>query len=255
MKLSQLAIQLYTLRDVCKTESDLVSTLHKVRAIGYEAVQVSGIVSLPPARVAELCRDAGVVIAATHENSDDIRCQPEKVVERLKEYEVVDTAYPYPAGVEFTNAEHVDALIADLAKAAEVFAQNGCRLSYHNHAVEFVKSKGRTILQRIKEETPETLKFELDTYWVHFGGGDVAGWCESLPGRLPVMHLKDYKFLPENYPVFSEIGEGNLDFQKIVRAAENSGCEWFVVEQDTCPGDPFVSIEKSFRYCKEHLVS
>jgi hypothetical protein len=32
------------------------------------------------------------------------------------------------------------------------------------------------------------------------------------------------------------------------------GCQWFVVEQDFTPGNPFDSLEKSFRYVKEKLV-
>ena len=40
---SQLAVTLFNLREFCKTESDLDRTLDKVCAIGYEAVQVSGV--------------------------------------------------------------------------------------------------------------------------------------------------------------------------------------------------------------------
>jgi len=51
-----------------------------------------------------------------------------------------------------------------------------------------------------------------------------------------------------------EIGHGNLNWPAIISAAERSGCEWFIVEQDVCPGDPFDSIRESFRFIKEHLV-
>ena len=40
---SQIAVTLYNLREFCKTESDLDRTLDKVCAIGYQAVQVSGV--------------------------------------------------------------------------------------------------------------------------------------------------------------------------------------------------------------------
>ena len=52
-----------------------------------------------------------------------------------------------------------------------------------------------------------------------------------------------------------EIGYGNLDFKAIVAAAEASGCEWFIVEQDSCPGDPFDSAKLSFDYIKANLVA
>ena len=43
--------------------------------------------------------------------------------------------------------------------------------------------------------------------------------------------------------------------KRIVAVAEGSGCRWFIVEQDTCPGDPFESLRKSFEYIKENLCT
>jgi len=34
--------------------------------------------------------------------------------------------------------------------------------------------------------------------------------------------------------------------KNIVKEAELSGCKWYIVEQDECQGDPFISIETSF---------
>jgi sugar phosphate isomerase/epimerase len=52
----------------------------------------------------------------------------------------------------------------------------------------------------------------------------------------------------------AEIGVGNLDWKAIIAAAEKSGCEWFIVEQDYCPGDPFDSLKTSFDYIEANLV-
>jgi sugar phosphate isomerase/epimerase len=54
---------------------------------------------------------------------------------------------------------------------------------------------------------------------------------------------------------FAEIGRGNLEFPAIIAAAQAGGCQWFIVEQDTCPGDPFDSLQISFDYIQSHLVS
>ena len=34
----------------------------------------------------------------------------------------------------------------------------------------------------------------------------------------------------------------------IIQAAESSGCKWFIVEQDVCPGDPVESLAISYAY-------
>jgi sugar phosphate isomerase/epimerase len=53
----------------------------------------------------------------------------------------------------------------------------------------------------------------------------------------------------------AEVGRGNFDFSVLVAEAGRAGCEWFIVEQDVTPGDPFDSLERSFRYVRDRLVA
>jgi sugar phosphate isomerase/epimerase len=256
MKLSQVAIQLYTLRDFCKTAADLAVTAKKVREIGYTAVQLSGIGPIPEAEIVAIMKAEGLTICATHENSQTILDEPEVAIARLKALGTKLTAYPYPGGVDFNNPEHVATLIRKLDAAGAKFRAAGLVLGYHNHANEFYRpAGGPTVLERIYAETsPENIVAELDTFWVQRGGGDVVEWVRSMKGRQPFIHLKDYKVNPAGEPSFCEIGAGTLPFKRIIAEAEAGGCEWFIVEQDTCPGDPFVSIKQSFDYVKANLV-
>lgn len=258
MKISQVAIQLYTLRDFCKTAADLAETARKVRAIGYEAVQISGVGPIPEAELVSIFAGEGLKICATHENGQKILDETESVIERLHKLDTKLTAYPYPAGVDFNNPEHVDTLIRKLDAAGAKFRAAGLKLGYHNHANEFYRpvAGGPTVLDRIYNETsPQNVVAELDTFWVQRGGGDVVEWVRRLKGRQPFIHLKDFKVNPAGESSFCEIGAGTLPFARIISEAESGGCEWFIVEQDTCPGDPFVSIKQSFGYLKAHLAS
>lgn len=256
MKRSQIAAQLYTVRDFCKSPSALAETAAKLRAIGYGAVQVSGISpDISPAEARTILSDAGLTICATHENGDLIRNNPLAVVERLKAMDVKHTAYPYPSNVDFSDMAAVKAMVSDLEAAGEVLREHGCHLSYHNHAIEFLRVGNETLMDYIARATsPDHLGFEIDTYWVQFGGANPADWCRKASGRLPLLHCKDYGFGANNQPFFAEIGYGNLDFQAIIAAADSSGCEWFIVEQDTCPGDPFASLEKSYKTMSQCLA-
>lgn len=259
MKLSQVAIQLYTLRNHLKSREAIDETLRKVAAIGYPAVQISGMPNPWPVTEGEfvaLAARHGLTICATHEPALDIVNEPLKVVERLKKLGCKHTAYPHPRDVDFSSVESVTAWIASLGRAGAVLAAHGLTLSYHNHQVEFIKVGGKIILERIFDETdPAHLQGEPDTYWVQVGGGDPVRWCERLAGRLPLLHLKDYEVRPDKTVGFCEIGRGVLDFPRIVAAADRAGCEWFIVEQDQCPGDEFDSIRQSFDYIQAHLVS
>ena len=255
MKPSQIAAQLYTVRDHCATASGLAASLAKLRAIGYRAVQVSGLGPIPDAEIGAILAGEGLVCCATHEPSATILDSPHLVVERLRRLNCRFTAYPYPRDIDFSNEEHIRTLVRKLDAAGAVLRAAGLVLGYHNHAIEFVSHRGRPVLEHLFAATdPRHLVAELDTYWVHYGGGDVVAWCERLAGRLPFIHLKDYGFSLENKPEFREIGRGNLDWSRIIPAAEKAGCEWFIVEQDTCAGDPFESLRLSYDYLCENFA-
>lgn len=255
MKLEQVAVQLFTLRDHLKTPADYRETLRKVAEIGYPSVQISGPRPISEEEITELCREFGLSINSTHEDSGLILENPAQVVENLNAFGCAYTAYPYPKDVDFASADSVQRLIAGLNASGKVLAEAGKVLTYHNHAVEFGKLDGVTIMEKIYDETdPRYLQGEIDTYWVQAGGDSPEAWCRRLHNRLPLLHIKDYALGEDGQPRFAEIGEGILDFRAIIGAAEEAGCEWFIVEQDTCPGDPFDSLALSFRNIRDRLV-
>jgi len=254
MKLTQLAAQLYTCRDTLKNTAGLSRTLRRLREIGYTAVQLSGLGPIPYPEVARILADTGMLCCVTHEPSQDILSAPEKIIDRLRILDCKITAYPFPKDIDFSSSRAVDRFIAQLEHAAQTLAQAGQTLCYHNHNHEFRKLNNIPILDLIYTGAP-ALHAELDTYWVQYGGGDILTWCRKLNSRLTVMHLKDYQTTSANQPLWSEIGNGNLDFKTIIPAAETSGCQWFIVEQDTCPGDPIDSLAISCRYIQQNLIS
>lgn len=255
MKIDQVALQLYTLRNHLKTPEDMVRTLRRVREIGYRAVQMSGVGPVDPAEFRKMCQGEGVTLCATHEDSNAILQTPEKIVERMKALGCVITAYPYPRGVDFGSEADVAKLIADLRRAGAVLREAGITLCYHNHHLEYRKLGGQVILHKIYDEIqPEILGAELDTYWVQMGGAHLLDEIDRVKGRHPIIHLKDCGVNAENQTGFCEIGQGNLPWKQVIAAAEAGGTQWFAVEQDTCPGDEFESVRMSFEYIAGHLV-
>ena len=141
-----------------------------------------------------------------------------------------------------------------LNAAGEAFHKAGITFCYHNHHMEFRRVAGKTVLEILYAETEARfVQAELDTYWVQFGGGDPADWCKRMKDRLVVLHMKDYAISTKNEVVFAEVGSGNLNWPAIIAAAEESGCRWFVPEQDVCPRDPFESLKQSFQFIRANL--
>lgn len=256
MKISQVGAQLYTLRNHLKTPEDIAKTLKRVREIGFEVVQVSALGPIEESELVKILDGEGLKCVSTHESGDKIINEPMAIVERLDKLGTDTTAYPYPAGVDFSTLDGIKDIAKKLNNAGRVLKENGKTLLYHNHQIEFIKVAGKPALEWIYDLTdPDCLGAELDTYWVAVGGQDPAKWARRMKGRTPQIHLKDYMVTPEREVMFTEIGNGNLDFPEIIEAAEAGGCEWFLIEQDRCPGDEFESLKKSFDYCKEHLCT
>lgn len=251
MKKNQIVAQLYTVRDHMKTPKDIAASLKRVRQIGYEAVQLSGLGPIEDAELKKMLDAEGLACVATHESGEAIIERPQEVVEHLSRLGCTMTAFPHPGKYQTTTREEVEKLAHGLDAAGAVLRAAGQVLGYHNHNNEFAKIEGKTILEMIYELTdPRNLVSELDTYWVQAGGGDPVAWIKKLAKRLPFLHLKDYGYVIGKGVVFEEIGSGNLDWKTIIPAAEKSGCKWFIVEQDThwAKDDPFLSLTMSFDY-------
>lgn len=249
MKSTQIAVQLYTVRDYCTSTLDLTVTARKLRDIGYVAVQLSGMERESEAELVKIMGDAGLVICSAHQPSLKVVNETERCIDSLQKLGCKLAAYPSPKEVDFASGPSVAAWIRRLAIAGKKYAEAGLTLGYHNHGIEFVKVGDMTVLEMIyRDIEPRHLASELDTYWVQFGGGDVLKWCRAMRERMPFIHLKDYAFTIQGAPAFAELGAGTLPMREIIAEAAAGGCTWFVVEQDTCPGDPFESLRRSYEF-------
>lgn len=247
MKRKTIAAQLYTVRDFCKTSEDFAKTAKKIKDIGFDAVQVSGVGPIDTKEIKKILDNEGLICCATHESGKMIVEETEKVIEKLQILDCKYAAYPHPH-VPLKTYEDVANLAKSLDKAGKVMRKEGLVLCYHNHAIEFEKFNGKTALDIIYDETgPDNLQGEIDTYWIQFGGQNPTQWCKKLDNRLPLLHLKEYGII-ENKVTMLEIGNGNLDWKKIIKTAKKSGTEWFIIEQDTCRLDPFESLKISLEF-------
>ena len=261
MKRDAIAAQLYCFKNFIKTECGIADTFRRLRAMGYEAVQLTASLpeTLSTARLRELLADHGLKALTSHEAAAKIFAEPERIIEKLHELGVAHLAYPAPHITPTGVAETVD-FAHRLNELALKFREAGMTLAYHNHAIEFRRFEGQLMLDLIYDNAP-ALEGEIDTHWVQRGGADPVKWIRRLKGRMEVVHLKDYGVdtdtineIWSNQPVMKPVGSGNLDWAAIVAAAEESGVRTFVVEQDRDVRDPFASFAASFDYLASHFV-
>ncbi len=251
------AAQLYTVRDFTQTATDFAVTIQKVREIGYRAVQVSAIGPIPHAEVKQIVDDAGVTICNTHIPYDRLWTEIDSVIEQHKLWGCqhvaigsLPTAYRAEGEAGYLRFAQEASTVGEKLHAA------GLTFSYHNHSFEFIRfahnGGSRSALEIIYSESdPRYLQAEIDTYWVQHGGADPVAWILAMKDRMPVIHLKDMvvqlgenAWLPEQQ--MAEVGEGNMNWPRILAACAEANVEWYAVEQDICWRDPFESLQISY---------
>jgi sugar phosphate isomerase/epimerase len=252
--INRIGMQLYTLRDLMKTPKDIAATLKQVKKIGYPAVQVSGIGEIDPAELRKICDDLDLIICASHTSYEDLMKDLDAIIEKHQIWSCSQIAVPVTPG-SMRDAKGYVKFAREMTKVGQKLAKAGITLSYHNHSFEFMKFNGKLGLDLIYDNSdPKYFQGEIDTYWVQHGGQDPVAWCQKLQGRLPLLHLKDYG-ITDNGPTYVEVGEGNLNWPAIFKAAKKAKTLWYLVEQDVCTRPPLQSAKISFQNIQRILKS
>lgn len=256
-----ISIQLYTMRDVMA--EDLDATFAALADIGYRQVEHAGFGATESGTAAEF-RAAldrhGLQSTSGHQGipypfdegtwqqriDDAVTVGQRSIVEPMPAFVlagfitdiIVDgagldsVAHPAPSAVWADYA-------ATMNRAAEMAAEHGLAVGYHNHNPEFLPlpdDPSRTGYDVLLAETdPELVHFELDLYWAWAGETDPVELLEAHPGRFRRFHVKD---MAEDGSITAP-GRGIIDFRRIFAAAERLGvpiAEW-IIEQDNAGQD------------------
>ena len=249
----KIAAQLYTLREYLQRPEDVRTSLRRVRALGYEAVQLSGLGPIEADELVRIVRGEGLVAAATHVSWNELAGDLDALAERHHQLGCQHTAIA-AMPKEFRHRNGYRQFGEQAAPIAQQLKKAGIFLSYHNHAFEFERFGEETGLDMLYRHASSALSAEIDVYWVQYGGGDPAQWIRKLSHRLPLVHLKDMTVV-DGQPVMAEVGEGNLNWPNILDALETAGTRWYMVEQDVCRRDPFESLKISREHLREWGIS
>lgn len=245
-----LGAQLYTLRDFTKTPNELSDTLKRVADIGYKTVQISSTCEYNPDWLNQRLNENELKCVLTHFNPDKIKDSPAETVEFHNKFGCKNIGIgAVPGGLK--NDRDYDRFLSEFLPAAKEIYALGSKFMFHNHFYEFVKSNnGKLFIERmIKDFSADELGFILDTYWVQYSGADPAWWIRNLAGRVECVHLKDMAYT--NTHIMTPVGYGNMNFNSIIKACEDSKTKYLLVEQDYCYDEnPFECMTKSYNYLK-----
>lgn len=255
-------LNLFSIRNLIKTEQDFLDTAIKLREMGYSSMQYSGGEFIPE-RIARVSKAAELPVILTHVPYNRIVDDTNALMAEHDSFNCKAIGLGALNSQLLLNESELKACVEKLNRAAEIMYNNGFVFSYHHHSFEFFKINGETVFDYMLKNAPY-IRFTIDTYWLQYGGVDVAKTIEKVGNRMAFIHLKDYKIeeqLKEDgssyrfNPNFAPVGDGNINFRDIVSICNKLGMDKFIVEQDNAAllPDSLRQVERSIKYIKTNL--
>jgi len=244
------ALQLYSVRD--ELAADPRRALARVKAAGYDHVELAGTAGLPQEEFAALLGAAGLRAVAAHLPLEALTADPAAAAETARCFGVRHLVMPWTDPAACARAADWVAVARALDAAGAFLRAEGVTLGYHNHDHEIPPVfGGNSALDLLMENSdPAHLTLELDLCWAAAGGADPAALLRRHTGRVPLVHVKDSRPGPGGNLVFTPLGRGTMCWDTLLPAAEAAGAEWLVVEQDTALEDAMAEVAESAAFLR-----
>jgi sugar phosphate isomerase/epimerase len=232
---------LYTVRN--EMGKDAKATLKEVATLGYKYIEAvdykdGKFYGMAPKEFSDYLKSLGLTPISVHMGSMTLD-NADVLVADVKAAGFKYFIAPVPPMGMFkfdpkTRSLSMENDIEKLTNILDVISRKvkaaGLEFLYHNHDFEFKANEdGIVPIEYLLENLdPEYVNFQMDLYWVTKAGADPIAYFEKYPGRFKIWHVKDM----DEQGRFAPVGQGTIDFKKILDKAELSGMEYYIVEQD-----------------------
>lgn len=227
-------IQLFTLRDYCKTIEDIEATLKELYEHGVRDIQISGIGKVDWNELAEIVKKYEMTVCVTHTSFERMIKEPDAVIDEHLKLGCDCLGIGAMPGEYEKTEEGVDKFITDLIPVAKRMRERGVHLAYHNHDFDLKLYGEKSILDRMLELDADLLWFVPDVAWIQIAGENPAEYLKKMKGRVKVLHFKDYNPVEgQEHPwAFTELGKGVVDLKACYETAKELDIPYIMFEQD-----------------------
>lgn len=245
----KMALQLYSIREVIG-DSALYAANHeevfkRLHDMGYTAVETANFVNgkfygVAPEQFKADCEAAGLEPLSAH-STRQLTAEElagHDFTEAMKWWDDAIAAHK-AAGMSYivtpwmaapTTPEEAQTLCDYHNAIGEKCNAAGIKYGYHSHSDEFTTKVGDKLWidYMMENIAPENMFWQLDVYLAVKAVQSPVEFIKKYPGRFALLHIKDKHELGQS---------GMVDLKPIYEAAEKSGLEYAVVEQEGPGGD------------------
>lgn len=250
-KIETFGLQLYTLRD--DLPSDPKGVLKQVAGFGYKQLEgyegPQGMFwGMTPADFKKYMDELGMNFVASHcDIKTDFEQKAADAASIGMKYLVCPWLGPQKSLDDYKRAAD------DFNIKGEICRKNGLRFAYHNHDYSFKLLDGQMPQDVMMSITDKSLvDYELDMYWVVAAGQDVETWIRKYKDRFRLCHIKDRTKGATEAADTCTLGEGSIDYAKILKTAKENGMQYFLVEQEKYAGTtPLKAVGANAEYMRK----
>lgn len=224
----RIGLQLYSIRQMAET--DLHETLRRVKALGYDGVELAGLYGHGAEEVREWLDRIGLECISAHVGWEELVGRTGETLDCYQKLGCRYVAVP-SIGEDCRTPEGMRRLASQAVSVAEACRERGMGLLYHNHDFEYEKDENQaSLLSILLDHSRGILGAELDLGWVLAAGENPEDEINAYAGRVPLLHMKDVAAVDPVH--FCPVGKGLLPVRALMRAAHKAGTQWMIVEQD-----------------------
>lgn len=256
-----ITVQLYSVRE--DAQKDYEGTIRAIAAMGFENVEPAGYPGSSVAEASKLFKELGLKAPSCH-GALPIGENKNQIIEDALTmgHKYIFTGCPPDFQKNFESHDAIKATAELYCEAAEFAAKHGIQVGYHNHDWDLVTIDGKAGYKTFLENTPETVLWEADLFWVTRAGLNVADFVKEIGARGKVLHFKDGaanaagtfteaetedgKIMISDSSPFLPAGTGNVDLKSASEVAKFA--EYVAVELDSYEGNMMKAVQESYTY-------
>ena len=277
-------VQQIMLGTVTGNSAQAMETLQRVRAAGYDGLELNRFMIHPSSLMVRLMtraagmptgkggnldwnsllKESGLNTVSLHTDLGSLEREPDAVVGEAESFGTDKVVITGMYRFDYSDEKAVRELARRLNNAGEGLKKASLSLLYHNHNVELLQVKPglRAYDILIDDTDPEYVNFEFDSFWFTDGGADAGDWMGRLGSRMKLWHVTDRGSRqqgPAMTPILKqdcmEPGTGNMNLDGLRETALRNGIEAMVLEshRNWINNDPVQSLELSAKWMNGRL--
>lgn len=240
-------IQISSLKPLLKTTEQVQRAFRKMKGLGCETVQLQWIDrAVAVEDIAAALKESGMVSVSVQDFYETVKQDYEyyvnlnaatggkwlcvsRIPERLK------------------SPQGLDAFVEELRQMQEKLDGYGQTLCFHPVTADFQAVPGMDAVEYLLAAMPE-LDICLDLYHLNRSCNHMPGFIRRYAGRICMVHFKDGvdgKLVPA--------GQGETNWEGVVKACLETGVPYGFVEQETWDEDPYDCLKAAMLWVEKEM--